>query len=164
MTEVIIKRSRGRPPKGTPRPLPIPQEEYDSLPPLLNQHILKKNKEDLSYAGLENNSKTQYIGRDEKDPKGRGKWGNPFAIGKFYGDREEVVERHEKWLKMQLVHPTKGPELLNQIRTELKGKSLICWCVNEKAKIGPESCHGNILRILANCKDPEAVISKMRGG
>jgi hypothetical protein len=22
-----------------------------------------------------------YIGRDHKDPKGRGKWGNPFVVG-----------------------------------------------------------------------------------
>jgi len=61
-------------------------------------------------------------------------WGNPFEIGKD-GTREEVIEKHEKWIKTQ-------PQLLSQLPT-LKGKTLACWC-------SPKSCHGDTLERMAN--------------
>jgi len=63
-----------------------------------------------------------YIGRGSK-------WGNPFIIGKD-GDRNEVVEKYEKYIRNK-------PELLKDL-TELKGKRLGCFCF-------PHKCHGDIL-------------------
>jgi hypothetical protein len=67
-----------------------------------------------------------YIGRPSK-------WGNRFAIGKD-GTREEVIEKYEQWIKSQ-------PKLMAHI-SELKGKTLGCWC-------SPNKCHGDILAKLA---------------
>ena len=68
-----------------------------------------------------------YIGRPSK-------WGNPFTIGKD-GTREEVILKYIDWLEQQ-------PQLLAQI-SELKGKTLGCWC-------HPKPCHGDILAEIAN--------------
>lgn len=68
-----------------------------------------------------------YIGRP-------GPWGNPFVIGED-GDRAEVIQRYEAWLLAQ-------PEMIERMRSELRGKDLVCWCA-------PLPCHGNIiLRLL----------------
>jgi len=69
-----------------------------------------------------------YIGRPSK-------WGNPFQIGPD-GNREEVIEKHLKWLLNQ-------PELVKQCKEELKGKVLGCWCA-------PKACHGDTLAKIAN--------------
>ena len=69
-----------------------------------------------------------YIGRPSK-------WGNPFIIGKD-GNREEVIEKYKQYLN-------KNPELIEQIKKELKGKILGCWC-------SPAKCHGDILAKIAN--------------
>lgn len=78
-----------------------------------------------------------YIGRDFKDPHGRGKWGNPFKIGKD-GDREQVICKHINWL-----NEPEQAELKAQIVPELKGKVLLCYCK-------PKPCHGDILAAIAN--------------
>jgi hypothetical protein len=49
-----------------------------------------------------------YIGRPSK-------FGNKFEIGK------DVIEKYKEWL-------TKQPVLLAQIKKELKGKDLVCFC------------------------------------
>jgi len=67
-----------------------------------------------------------YIGRPSK-------WGNPFTIGRD-GDRGDVIERYERWLRSQ-------PELLAAL-PELAGKTLGCWCA-------PRACHGDVLARLA---------------
>lgn len=69
-----------------------------------------------------------YIGRP-------GPYGNPFTIGKD-GSREEVIEKHKNWILTQ-------PELIQKVKTELRGKTLVCWC-------SPKSCHGDILLQIAN--------------
>ena len=66
-----------------------------------------------------------YIGRPSK-------WGNPFVIG-VYGDRKEVIERYEEWVRSK-------PELLRDLK-ELNGKVLGCHCK-------PKSCHGDVLAKL----------------
>jgi hypothetical protein len=76
----------------------------------------KRNKHDV------------YIGRPSK-------WGNPYEIGRD-GNREEVIAKYEKWLMTQ-------PELLKDIKRDLKGKVLGCWC-------SPNACHGDILARIAN--------------
>ena len=68
-----------------------------------------------------------FIGRPSK-------WGNPFIIGRD-GDRLEVIEKYQKWLKTQ-------PHLLGSL-DELRGKRLGCFC-------SPLPCHGDILRVLAD--------------
>lgn len=75
-----------------------------------------------------------YIGRPSR-------WGNPFthktgtAAGIIVATREEAVQAYANWIKTQ-------PELLNAL-TELKGKTLGCWCK-------PAACHGDILAELAD--------------
>jgi hypothetical protein len=69
-----------------------------------------------------------FIGRPSK-------WGNPFritpecsrkmAIEKF----REMVYNNEKFLE--------------EIRTELRGKNLVCYC-------SPKPCHGDVLLEVAN--------------
>jgi len=63
-----------------------------------------------------------YIGRPSK-------WGNPFTIGKD-GNRKEVIEKYEIWIR-------KNEFLMNSLH-ELEGKILACWC-------SPKPCHGDIL-------------------
>lgn len=69
-----------------------------------------------------------YIGRPTK-------WGNPFSIGKD-GTREEVIAKHRKWFLSQ-------PSLMEEAKTELRGKDLFCFCA-------PKSCHGDLLLEIAN--------------
>jgi hypothetical protein len=69
-----------------------------------------------------------YIGRPSK-------WGNPFEIGRD-GNRDEVIA---KYRIMILANPFK----LADVKRELKGKDLVCWC-------SPSSCHGDVLIKIAN--------------
>lgn len=69
-----------------------------------------------------------YIGRPSP-------WGNPFRIGRD-GTRDEVIHKHFVWLAFQ-------KRLLERLKTELKGKNLVCYC-------GAGNCHGDILLELAN--------------
>jgi Domain of unknown function (DUF4326) len=70
-------------------------------PRVLNKHIDGQPKDAV------------YIGRPSK-------FGNKFEIGKD-GTRKEVIEKYKEWL-------TKQPVLLAQIKKELKGKDLVCFC------------------------------------
>lgn len=76
-------------------------------------------------------------GISRRVPESDGKWGNPFVVGKD-GTREEVIAKHRAWLLS-----LENKELLSQVRTELKGKVLGCWCA-------PLPCHGDTLAELAN--------------
>lgn len=71
-----------------------------------------------------------YIGRPSK-------WGNPFSIP-YNGNREKVIFLYREWL----LKPEQK-ELLESIKSELKGKILGCWC-------SPQPCHGDILAEIAN--------------
>ena len=75
-----------------------------------------------------------YIGRGKCPRTGKTSiWYNKFHIGKD-GTREEVIEKHEAWIRKQ-------PKLLAQLHT-LKGKVLGCWCK-------PKACHGDtLLRLI----------------
>lgn len=70
-----------------------------------------------------------YIGRPSK-------WGNPYSHKEgtkaefLVSTRKEAVAKYEEYL---INHPT----LINDL-SELKGKTLGCWCY-------PKSCHGDIL-------------------
>ena len=69
----------------------------------------------------------EYVGRPTK-------WGNPFVIGR-HGNRTEVIELYEQWLREQ--------ETLMAALSELHGKVLGCWCA-------PRPCHADVLLRLAN--------------
>lgn len=69
-----------------------------------------------------------YIGRPSK-------FGNPFVVGE-HGTRKTVIRKYKKWLAEQ-------PSLVADIRKELRGKDLVCWCY-------PLTCHGDILLTVAN--------------
>jgi len=69
-----------------------------------------------------------YIGRPTK-------WGNPFAIGKD-GSRAEVIAKYRTYLRQ-------NPELIIEVKRELAGKDLICFC-------SPLPCHGDVLLEIAN--------------
>lgn len=64
-----------------------------------------------------------YVGRPSK-------YGNPFMIGRD-GSRGECVELFRQWVYTQ-------PELLADIRLNLTGKTLGCYCK-------PSVCHADIL-------------------
>ncbi len=64
-----------------------------------------------------------YIGRP-------GNWGNPFHL-ESEADRQDVIERFSQWGENQ-------PWLRYAAQTELKGKTLGCWC-------SPKACHGQVL-------------------
>lgn len=72
-----------------------------------------------------------YIGRPSK-------LGNPFVIGRD-GTREEVLEKYMKYTVPKLN--------VKEIRDELMGQDLICWCA-------PLACHGDILLEIANATNP----------
>lgn len=77
-----------------------------------------------------------YIGRPSK-------WGNPFPLIKNANkaERERVLKLYEDWLN------TQGP-LKSQIKRELKGKVLGCWCA-------PKLCHGDVLARIADEEERE---------
>lgn len=71
-----------------------------------------------------------YIGRPTK-------WGNVFAMQtRGPEERERVINRYTIYL-------SKHPELVKEIRDELKGKDLVCFCA-------PFPCHGDVLLKIAN--------------
>lgn len=69
-----------------------------------------------------------YVGRPSD-------FGNPFAIGSS-GNRNQVIERFKQLAE-------NNDEFNKQIKKELKGKNLLCWCT-------PEPCHADILLDIAN--------------
>lgn len=78
------------------------------------------------------------------------RWGNPFRAGPEVSP-EAATKLFEKWIRGDLdpplatdaLRPGQAPTLL-QIRQDLRGKSLACWC-----PIGAP-CHGEVLLRLAN--------------
>lgn len=86
------------------------------MPKVYNRH------KDIAPAGA------VYIGRPSR-------WGNPFVVGQD-GSRDEVIEKYYEYLK-------ENPELVEDIKKELAGKDLVCYC-------SPLPCHGDVLLFIAN--------------
>lgn len=113
------------------------------LEPLAKVVCVKVDKIRPKYNNLEiwmNDPNNVYIGRrgivfidKVRFPKEDSIWANPFKIDKD-GNRDEVIEKYRKYILGK-------PELLNRL-SELKGKTLGCWC-------SPEPCHGDILKELS---------------
>lgn len=78
------------------------------------------------------------------------KYGNPFShqgdsIAKFKtASRKESVEKYREWLKTQ-------PELIEDMKKELKGKVLGCFCYPG------QRCHG---QVIIDMIDPDIPVSK----
>ena len=75
-----------------------------------------------------------YVGRGSK-------WGNPYSH-KEGTLAEEVVDSRSEAVKKYEEYLLNNEELMSSL-SELKGKTLGCWCK-------PKSCHGDILLKYAN--------------
>lgn len=69
-----------------------------------------------------------YVGRPSK-------YGNPYPISKTCS-REQAIKYYGMWLGSSGI-------TVEDIKKDLKGKDLICWCA-------PEPCHADILLEIAN--------------
>lgn len=85
---------------------------------------------------------TVYVGRPTK-------WGNPFRVGQpntddyMIGTRAEIVAKYRS--EILLFHGGfLGGIKVSDIRRELRGKNLCCWCPLD------QPCHADVLLELAN--------------
>ena len=81
-----------------------------------------------------------------------GKWGNPFPIGKpgplgrKAPDAEGATGFFEDMLKDPEFREIAGYPSIEEIKAELGGKDLMCFC-----PVGPGTfCHGDVLLKIAN--------------
>jgi hypothetical protein len=88
-----------------------------------------------------------YVGRGSK-------WGNPFVAGKILiltgkqagqiADRADVVRMFRNVLRMK-----NAGHAIEQIRAELAGKDLMCWCPLVDGNGKPAPCHADVLLRVA---------------
>jgi hypothetical protein len=82
------------------------------------------------------------------------RWGNPFRIGEQaphpVTGRPVAVDSAEQAVALfaLYLYTRQGEPLARAARTELKGKSLACWC-----RLG-QPCHGDVLLTVANKREP----------
>jgi len=95
---------------------------FDDAPKVLNQRDLRRTADDEVWLHA------KYVGRPSE-------FGNLFIVGRD-GDQEECVMKYEAYLDQH-------PELVAQIKRELRGWNLICWCK-------PKRCHADIQLRIAN--------------
>jgi len=71
------------------------------------------------------------------------KWGNPYIMGKD-GNRDEVCDKHEKWLMQWVLHKKEiiirglSNKWVIEHLDELEGLIIACHCY-------PKRCHGDTL-------------------
>ena len=84
------------------------------------------------------------------------KWGNPFVVGECWrrddGDtfvEEKISDRQTalRFFEDMLRYPQRPYPSAEEIRTELRGRDLACWCPLD----GP--CHADVLLRIANEED-----------
>lgn len=80
-----------------------------------------------------------YVGRPTK-------WGNPYRIGHYPLTAQRAVDLYRRWLAGEQTGARRPPsaEFLEAIRTELRGRDLVCWCPLDRP------CHADVLLELAN--------------
>lgn len=88
-----------------------------------------------------------YVGRPTR-------WGNPFRVG-VDGDQGECVRLYanalaDHWATASLV----GIPELHEIREELGGRPLVCWCA-------PKACHADVLALVAACETDEQAVDAL---
>lgn len=73
------------------------------------------------------------------------RWGNPFAVGSLVCNAQltEIRQIKDRAIAVQCFKAML-PFSLENIRTELRGKNLACWC-----PLG-DPCHADVLLKLAN--------------
>lgn len=77
-----------------------------------------------------------YVGRPAK-------WGNPYShlaskLSMIYvPTREVAIEKYKEWIAKSC------PEFIEELKAELRGKDLVCWCA-------PKACHADTLLEIAN--------------
>ncbi len=86
------------------------------------------------------------------------KWGNPYRVGEInvwtgtvITDREEARSCYATELLAMAQHaPAQFDSLVAQMRRELAGHDLACWCplVDEDGQ--PVPCHADVLLTIAN--------------
>ena len=91
-----------------------------------------------------------YVGRPTK-------WGNPFRVGEtvagvFVRTNDDAVSFFEDvvggdWDDCRGTFPEPDYPTIEQIRTDLRGRDLACWCPLD------QSCHADVLLRLANQAD-----------
>jgi len=79
---------------------------------------------------------TVYVGRGSK-------WGNPFGRESSWYGPHTLVGLYRDWILGNLKYSDQAPSL-NDIRRELRGKGLACWCPLARP------CHADVLLELAN--------------
>jgi len=65
------------------------------------------------------------------------RYGNPYKVGRDAGSNAEAVEMYWRYLDTR-------PDLIEQIKANLRGRDLICFCDLT------EPCHADVLLVLAN--------------
>lgn len=84
-----------------------------------------------------------YVGRPTK-------WGNPLTAGMWKNyTAADAVRDFKKWVTRDLTvasfdNACGVPPSLTEIRSELRGKNLACWCPLD------QPCHADVLLKLAN--------------
>lgn len=79
-----------------------------------------------------------------------GRWGNPLRVGMWRGyTAADAVADYRRWIErdptVRSFHNTFGkPPSLDEIRAELRGKNLACFCPPG------QPCHADVLLELAN--------------
>jgi len=72
------------------------------------------------------------------------RWGNPFPVGP-QRSAEAAVQLYRHWM----LDPAQA-DLRAQARTELPGKTLLCWCRPDAP------CHADVLLALVNRPSPSS--------
>lgn len=98
-----------------------------------------------------------YVGRPTK-------WGNPWVVHVHTlrcspmhalcpvwvaDDRADATRKYRHDLVYPMHHGPRVPDL-DDIRTELRGRDLVCWCPLTDQRGNPFPCHADVLLELAN--------------
>lgn len=101
---------------------------------------------------------TVYVGRGSK-------WGNPYravsmgthwtivdrgVLREFKLTRREALKTVVSWYAESVANSWSRVPSREEIRTELRGKNLACWCPLEDAEGNRVPCHADVLLELAN--------------
>lgn len=90
------------------------------------------------------------------------KWGNPFKVGEpAFGPGSEPVRDRAHAVELYALHtgPMGNYELdIDEVRRELGGRDLACWCPLVDGKGQPVPCHADVLLEIAN--DPARLLKE----